>query len=593
MHDAGKTYGLRLLALCTLAMLLVGCQASAPRAARSNEDWGRGVSVGASVLNAPVGLDVSPVSGSAYLTWVSRRGEEQGQALSLAEIDSTGRHRWSRELALEVTRPSGVNLAIDASGQVHLCWLDEQSDRNILYHSIVGNDGAVVDGPRTVSSEGLSVSTYALGLDSNDLLHIVWAAVETDGGEIYRVVLDASGEMQSSPLGLHGTAPAFRFDDQDRMHLVWQKPGFGMCKVRYTTLSSPDARPRDIVTLASEPTPTGLLLRGPSVGLDAERVYVFWALERRGGGATLPKADSYYSTLPPGKPDEATEPRQVVIPPSNHPAYEEIANAFGVRQLASASSTEGSAEFVYFAAPNGGQREELAVAFSVEIEGRTKALNQTVLTIWSQGSMRGYQIVGETSAISLRPSLVADDQGALHAAWIDTAGFGTFDVYYATTSPSAIAYLNRTTTNDVVAIVLNVLWGTAQAFGFLPMVMFWLLPALALLGIYALWRAEDGLDFRGPRIVLVLACAAYLVFKYSFRSSWLTSLRLPTQLLSPPIGEILMLLTPLLVILLAIGITYAYARWRDGASMFVAFFIFAGTDALLTLLIYVPSVLAE
>jgi len=105
-------------------------------------------------------------------------------------------------------------------------------------------------------------------------------------------------------------------------------------------------------------------------------------------------------------------------------------------------------------------------------------------------------------------------------------------------------------------------------------------------------RADDDLAHKGARIVLGLAILLYAMCKYLFKPGWLAALRLPHQW-PADLANVIMLTLPLLIALLAGLIAWALSKRRQYNSLFFVFGIFAVTDVLLTLLIYVPSLLAE
>ncbi len=228
----------------------------------------------------------------------------------------------------------------------------------------------------------------------------------------------------------------------------------------------------------------------------------------------------------------------------------------------------------------------------MRISERTKSIVQVVLALWADGEMVGYQIVGQTDSISLRPSLEVDTEGDLHLNWIDTAGFGRYAVYYAATTPEARQNLNRLGADDVMAALFGVAWGLAQAASFFPIALVWLFPPLVVLALYAFIRAEDSLERIGSRVMLAVGGLLYIASKYVFRPNWLAALPLPR---GTPAGlaNALMYLAPLLITGVAVALTWLFVRRRPYVSLLPTFGVFAVSDALLTLLVYVPGILAE
>ena len=115
---------------------------------------------------------------------------------------------------------------------------------------------------------------------------------------------------------------------------------------------------------------------------------------------------------------------------------------------------------------------------------------------------------------------------------------------------------------------------------------------VSIIAIYLFVSAEGGLDRRGPRIVLVVSILTYALFKYLFRPGWLGALPLPRGLPQPLVTS-LIFATPVAITGLAGALTWLYARRHSNAGLLRAFILFAGCDLILTLLVYIPGVLAE
>jgi len=144
----------------------------------------------------------------------------------------------------------------------------------------------------------------------------------------------------------------------------------------------------------------------------------------------------------------------------------------------------------------------------------------------------------------------------------------------------------------VATAVLDFLWGVVQAAGFLPIAVVWLMPSLIVLAIYAVMHPDADLTQRGTRLMLVLAGVLYEATKIVIRPAWLTQFPVPSWV-SPALTDRVILLAPLAIAGLSGLLTALWARRRDYASLFPAYFVFAGCDVMLTLLVYVPAVLSE
>jgi hypothetical protein len=303
-------------------------------------------------------------------------------------------------------------------------------------------------------------------------------------------------------------------------------------------------------------------------------------------------AESYYVSFPLGKPALSSTPQLVSIPPLSHPQYARVASVYDVHELASQETYPESAQFVYLPYTTQEHREELVTVFAVQILTQNKTMMPIVLTLWAKGQMKGYQIVGQTRSISQKPVIRVDARNDLHLAWVDAAGFGVYDVYYAGTAAEARSALNRVTPQDVLSGTVEFFWGVVESLSFFPIVILWAILPLMLISIYTFIRAEGDLTYRGSRIMLGIAIFIYMAFKYLLKPTWLTALPL-LGVLPAGLADISAYGVPLLVSGLAGVVTWLCVRRRDAVSLLPVFGLFVGADALLTLLIYVPGMVAE
>lgn len=570
---------------------LAGCQEQA-RSARVSADWSRGERVGQAVLNDRVALALDPAADGLWMAWVMRRSGATDDHLHLARLDGSGQLLWERSLALATQHPSQVEIHGNVGGPLHLTWLDVSAAGNTLWHVCLAGDGALACRPQTLSLPGANVHSYAAAINAAGDLEIVWGAAEGATSGLYHMRLDARGQALLANARLTGSGfdPALAIARDGTIHLAWQdEPTPGEGTLHYAILGE---SLQGMHRLASYPVPTGVKAHRPAVGLAGNKVYIFWSIERRGGGLTPPRADSYYLSFVVGEAQLAGRPQPVLLSSPAHPIYEVRPSRFQGRHLATVDPGALPSDFVYLPSIAPGHWEELAVAFAVEIATRTKKLTQIVLTLWGEEGLQGYQIIGQTGSSSMNPKLLADAAGDLYVSWIDAAGPWNYDVYFASTAAKVRARLNRVTARDVLEGVLRVAVGIGQAMSFLPLALMWMMAPLILLAIYAFFRPETQLTRLGPRLMLAIGIVIYTFFKYLLRANWLLLLPLPRSL-PIPLANLIIYLAPVGIAALASILTWRWGRRRESVSLFAAFFVFAAIDASLTLLIYIPSFLAE
>jgi hypothetical protein len=150
------------------------------------------------------------------------------------------------------------------------------------------------------------------------------------------------------------------------------------------------------------------------------------------------------------------------------------------------------------------------------------------------------------------------------------------------------ANLDRVTLQDRATEVLGVLWSMAPALGFFPPVfLLWAFASFVWVILFYFIKVEGGLDRRPAQIALIVAILLYVGSKLFLMPGPLFYApfvdRLPSNLQFLPI-----LGTLIFTLLVALGAVWFYFRRRPNRSLFAAYVIFVFTDALLSLLIYVP-----
>ena len=590
-----RTARVFVLALFLGAFLLSGCRSVGLKSERASSDWSRGELLGKAALNSRVAQAIDGADTGIYAVWITEHELNGPEFLHFAHLDRGGHIVNQGDLPVQTRRPSQVQLVVAQADRLHLAWVDRLGDANQLFYARLDSAGQLLSQPRVLSLPQVSVTDYELGPNPFGGLDVFWSATEGEGVGLYQMQVNRAGETtaEGRNLGRAGFSPAFRFDRDGRQHVVWQEvPSPGEHRLYYATFDQSKRALGNPVLLATFAVTTGLVADRPALGLAAGDVYVFWALERRGGGLTTPRADSYYVVVPIASPELASKPQSVNIPAENQPAYERTGSLFHIGQLASGGEDGLPSEFIYQPTTTQGHQDELAAAFAVQIGYRTKQITHILVTLWADGKMKGYQIASKTRSGSMRPFLLADAQGDLHLIWIDVAGFGSYEVYYAGTSSEARANLNQLTAQDLLAGAFNILWGVVQAVSFFPIIFVWIFVPLVAILAYSFLRVEGDLTRLGPRIMLIVSVVLYIAFKYLFRPSWIVALPLPRNLPSG-LSDVLIYITPLLVSGLAGLLTGIYVKRREYASLLPAFGFFVAFDALLTLLIYVPGIVAE
>jgi len=598
-----------------LAMLLVldGCDVASDLSDKPSPDWSRGLRLGVSPLNQPVALQVDG-EGHTHLVWYTKA--EEVSKLHYAQLDDQAKVVMERDLNIPLFDPHKPQLLLDRQGNMHLAFLAREEGAKSLFHFLLGYDGEVLSEPTRLSpptsggDKGGEVKDYQMCLGQEGRIEVFWS----DKEGIVHLGLDGRGEVISAPTLIvpRGMNPSAQVDRAGTIHLAWfQEPSPQSQELYYTALQGLGQRPSPNEVKGTKLTQfgTGMSagLYGPVLGLDMGNVYIFWALEQR-AGLEVGTAKSFYVSFPLGSGQARLTPTRVNIVNS---------------------------DFVTMPSVAGGQQNELAAMFTVwlgpsDLRTTTKSPSllsvgkptmQLAMGVFTESKVRGYQLAAETGSFSLRPNLVVDpalrqpfdpstlpfdsaqdklragsaqDKAqdtalSLYLTWLDTAGFGRYDVYYASTSPEAKAWLDRTHPKDVLLKAADLALGMLSGLALLPLVALWLFLPLLLLVLFYVFVGEEELELRRVKVALGIAIVLYMGVKLVILPSSLLHFsfldQVPSQLSSVLVSGV-----PLIILALAVAAITAYQRRAERATLFPAFLIFAATDALLSLVIYAPAI---
>ncbi len=574
------------LLLCVLsALLLSACTAEIDRSEKPGPDWSRGLRLGQATLRQPVALAID-ADGGSHLAWY-------GETLYYAHLDREAQVLRNEALQVETPLPRRPQLLTDGEGRVHLAWLSRQGDIQRLYQRVLYP--AVAAGSTfLLSGEGEDVGSFTMYRTADGQIAFVWGSESATGEHgLVHVRLDAPGER--AILTDEALDPFAVVDRAGTVHVAWfRQRALTAYDVYYATLQgegpSATMAPAEGLKLTDLVVTEGAILYGPLVGLDVETVYILWAEQNLGGGLTPTAAFSYYVAFPIDSP-AAAHARRIGLPPSTRPEYEDVRSPYGFGVLGPLSTVDVAAyssNFVSAPAVVSTQLDQLAVAFSLMTESEARQEIQIATALLAGGEPVGYQLASKTSSASLVPSIAANGQHNLHLAWLDTAGFGDYEVYYASAAPDARRWLDRTTTDDVVQRGAGVLFGVLSGVGLLPIAGIWSFPAVVWVVVFFIATGQEDMDRRatqvgfavgvlidmGIKILLMPGLFAGTPFLQQVPARW-----------AVPLG----IAVPLAILTLSLLTVYRYLRRAERATIFKAILIFVGVDVGLTLLLYAPG----
>jgi len=576
-----------LVSIFVTMLLLSGCNIKSDRSDKPSDDWSRGLLLGRTGIKQPVALQVG-ADKHVHLVWCESTADS-GDVLHYAQLNEQGQVLINDHLGIELPSPRKPQLLIDGDDNLHLAWLSRAEDWQGLYRVSIDQDGRPTS-PLLLSREGENVDSFQMYLSAEGETAFVWSGQpESEDGQagVFRLVLH---DRPSHPTLLipQGIDPYVLVDNASTTHLVWlYKRGTSARDIYYAVLEGSQIVPDGGQKLTGFDFAESAVYYGPIIGADTHNLYVIWAVQNLGGGLTPTAAYAFYVSFEPGKPS-LTRPSSIGLPAESMPEYADHTGPYSYGKLVLLSPWTYSSDFVNAPATVHSQKNELPVAFSLIVASPSKTTMQLAVAVLSEGKPIGYQLASNTPNASVMSTLVSDADSNLHLAWIDTAGFRQYDVYYASTSPEAKRWLDRTSSDDMVLGAADLLWGIISGIGLLPIVAIWNFPPLMWVVLFYIFSGREYLEQIGAKIGLLVSIVIYVAAKLLLLPGLSAGTpfiyQLPRELASTVATAI-----PVLIFISALGAIYLYARRSERATLFKAYLVFAFTDGLLTVVLYAPG----
>jgi hypothetical protein len=570
------------LVILSLVILLSGCQAGATKTRKTLPEWSRGEQLGLAGLNQAI--DLLAENDQVHLVWVA----VGGKALHYVRLDDAGQVQAGTDLQSTGAHIADPTLLLPGDDSFGVLWTDNPNIPRALFYGQYSLDGQLVQGPTRLSPTEARVSSYAVAQNLDGSSDIFWADEMPSDGGIHHLRLAADGKTASADRLLVQVAgdPTLQVGADGSIHMAWvEEPSARENYVYYAVFDPSAGELGPVILAASYRTATGLVSYPPSLGLDENTVYLCWSLEQRAGGLSSGEAHTYLVSFPLSNP-QSSEPVMLDISDAARPSYVSASGSLPYRQLAAAAVGTPST-VVYTPAPLNAQNRELGIFLVGQVATSRQTSREVVWAIFENGELKGYQLPSKVGN-ALRPRGVIDTYGNIHLTWLNAGGFGQYEVYYASTSSTVMAQLDRVTLQDRAVDFLNGVWSLAPAIGFFPpVILLWAFASfLWIVGFY-LVKVEGGMERRASQVAFVVAVLLYLFSKLFLMPGVLFYApllgRLPSHLEFIPV-----LGTPLLTLLVALGAVWFYFRKRPYRSLLASYLIFVAVDALLSLIIYVP-----
>jgi hypothetical protein len=567
------------------------------RTPQGSEAWSRGRLLGVTPVSVPVDIQVAP-DDRVCLSWI-----DLDDRLHVVKLGERGQTIADRRPALETKVPREPRFLVGPGGEIHLAWLETAEERSILTYARLDSDGSVRVAPIALSLAGDKAQSLNLAFSRRGEVGIFW----TGAAGIYHAVLSVQGDVKSGPVLLveDGEALDVQVDQRGVFHLAWLQEAEAREKVvTYATLdpeqnglSQPEEMARIFLRI-------GQTVESLVVGMDAHTGYVLWVIQDMKYVTSSAKYAFFPLEIPRQKKvrdlelERGGNPLGLWIMRGQHDTLlvamtGTVMSSDGPQLQISILPLQGEqTPGIYAWVPTGSHGSRLAtpgampvpkyddnsriVGHESRIAGRESRITRHKSQV-SQIDWPDHQVVVTASDYpSLKPSLTMDGQGDLHAAWLETGGFGVYRVAYAGTADGVKTAFNRPTVWDVTDRVLGLAMEFFAAVGLTPVLaIYWSLVPLAWLLVYLFVSGREHLTMPGTWVafgvaVLLEVISTYLIAPY--RGS-----------LSPLLQQVFPLATAAVGLLVAL---LCLRKW-DEKHLFGAFFVFAIVHGLLQVMGFV------
>lgn len=517
------------IVLLILATLVIRSSIQSPMLPRASEAWSRGRIIGQMSVKRPVTLLPAP-NGGMLLAWPNLNGR-----LEFAHLGVDGEVLSDRVIPIMTRQARDPQLQVGSDGRLRLLWREQAGQDAGIYYALLQADGTPIGQPQAVSDPDRQISEApALIQDKKGFFHALWA----DDTGIQWAVLDDTGETAVEPTLLvpDASSPLVRMDNAGRLHLIWQYQVRGRTvTIYYATLDLERGElgtPEEIVEIVvSGP----MQLEAMGLGLSQNGGYVFWTEYN----TKYYEYSFQYAFFPLDAPQQ-----KHVIP-------WQLRRGVGPLTIA----------------PLDGQQSPLPVALSEHTmgEGEQVEVQVTLITLEAEGGSREQIVSGSTQA-SMKPLLITDEQSNLHMAWLETGGFGEFNVIYASTASQVLENYNTLNAADVIdAMFDGVFRLSTVVVSLIVSLGAWAIVPVVGLVIYHLITHEETLDTRRAKVVVIMALMVVVVMSFV----------MPPRIGVDVTGAALHWVLPAISTIVTTVATVSVVRRRGEMHLFGAFFLFA------------------
>lgn len=545
-------------------------------------DWSRAKLIGDASTRQPAALALDDAGTIYLLSFQDEGGMHRARVIALNRAADVV---WDHTLDGTFAKPEDPRILWDGQG-LHLLWLDERG----LYAAQVDALGNSLDAPALLSGDR-TVGSYDLALGPDGAA--IWYGGTRREPGVYTLPLQ-DPTARATLVDAEGMQVAAQVDSQGTLHATWVTyPPFGtQPRLYYAAYTDGAYRPGQQTLVTEPPLDRDSTLLGPWLGLDGERVYLFWIdlLQTAEHGYL---AQTEYLSFPLGQPELASEAGEIRVPNTSDLTYEPFPEgvlAAGQRvSLASGEYPRTASPATIWINPSGAG--ELALALRADLRHQREfAVGQIGTLFMQNGVPTTYQLLSFNPKFSQAPALISDEAGYLYVTWVEPKDVSGYQVYLTSTAPDIRQTLSPLTRGDTGRMVTNTFFGLLTGAVFFPVAMLlWLvLPFLLLAVTWVLRRGSETITNRGSLLSIALALLAYWGVKLvTFAgaknhvpfSSWI-------PIIPSGLGIVLQFAVPVTIALIALAAAWYVIKRTNGRSALVFVIIYALVDSFLTMAVY-------
>lgn len=575
--------------LIFLMVAAVGCSSEEPeRLWLKSPSWSRAIHLGNTRTVAPPPAVVTEDGKVHSVLFSGAETELPEQVVPwLITLGSDGRIISRQSLGIQLSTPESSHLIQEPDG-FKLVWIDSYQ----LYY-LNFTEGGEIQGEITRLSGEDRVGNFDVERTAEGNL-VIWYGGTRQKPGIYQLEFLSSG-LEKKSIDQQGVRINLVRDKQGNIHATWAHYpwGYGTLAWYYGFVPAGEVEEGKVTQIFTRGISNALRIEGPVIGLDSERVYVYWS-ESIVSGLDAGSRTTFYQTFPHAEPESRTEPQWIQVSRTDkvERTYLEEGGLVTGPRISLQDGVYPRTRALSNLAPLDGQFPETALSFRAETEFKWReSKNQVNIAYLKNGEPTSFQPLSFTSRVSYEPHLTGDNQGHLYLLWLEKREVSN-SVYLATTDPDKMVYLNEITLNDYFSL------GAEMGFGLLAGIVLSPFAAAVWGGISLIALLINSLfkNFRNPRVrqlgqVLSILGSLFIYWWLKFAtlpgidegytpfSAWIP--RIPVSL-----EPILQTGVPLVIGLLALTAGWFFTYRKGTRSPIYFMLVYAGVDAFLTTAVY-------